>query len=206
MAERRLIRAQVLYGVGHYDDAAVLLYDVVEKHATTRSYPDALFFLADCLFKKGDNLLARDYFHKVIDTLGESSPHYGEALGRQLPPRRGGGGARGRPRRPHQSPPRHPGPPAPPRPPPGGQGARVGALRARQVRLLGRPLRRSAAVLRGDPADVVLRHAGALLHRRDPRPEGRPRSRGQGVPGRHARADEEQGRGEDRGAVAPRAG
>lgn len=82
MAERRLIRAQVLYGVGHYDDAAVLLYDVVEKHATTRSYPDALFFLADCLFKKGDNLLARDYFHKVIDTLGESSPHYGEALGR----------------------------------------------------------------------------------------------------------------------------
>lgn len=82
LAERRLIRAQVLYGVGHYDDAAVLLYDIVEKHQATRSYPDALFFLADSLYKKGDNLLARDYFHKVIDTLGESSPHYGEALGR----------------------------------------------------------------------------------------------------------------------------
>lgn len=82
VAERRLIRAQVLYAVGHYDDAAVLLYDIVERHQATRAYPDALFFLADSLFKKGDNLLARDYFHKVIDTLGERSSHYGEALGR----------------------------------------------------------------------------------------------------------------------------
>ena len=82
VAERRLIKAQVLYGVGSYDDAAILLYDVVERSKGTRSYPDALFYLADSLFKKGDNLLAREYFHKLIDELGERSPHYSKALER----------------------------------------------------------------------------------------------------------------------------
>jgi len=82
VAERRLIKAQVLYGVGSYDDAAILLYDVVERSKGTRSYPDALFYLADSLFKKGDNLLAREYFHRLIDELGGRAPPDGKALER----------------------------------------------------------------------------------------------------------------------------
>src|SRR5688500_12567374 len=59
--ERRLIQAQVAYGVGRFADAALLLYDIVEKYPSSRSYPEALFYLADSLFGKGDNQLARDY-------------------------------------------------------------------------------------------------------------------------------------------------
>src|SRR5262245_53181048 len=65
--ERHLVQAQVAYGVGRYSDAALLLYDIVEKYPESRSYPDALFYLADSLFQKGDNQLARGYFNRILD-------------------------------------------------------------------------------------------------------------------------------------------
>src|SRR5687768_1798638 len=73
--ERRLVQAQVAHGVGRHADAALLLYDIVEKYPSARSYPEALFFLADSLFLKGDNQLARGYFHRIVDQGGPNYPH-----------------------------------------------------------------------------------------------------------------------------------
>jgi tetratricopeptide (TPR) repeat protein len=83
LIERRIVQAQVAYGVGRYDDAALLLYDIVEKYPQNKSYPDALFYLADSLFQRGDNLVARAYFQKIVAGSAQT-PHYGEALERLL--------------------------------------------------------------------------------------------------------------------------
>ncbi len=80
--ERRLIQAQVAYGVGRHADAALLLHDIVERYPRSRSYPEALFYLADALFQKGDNQLARGYFHRIVDDGGPTAAHYQEALER----------------------------------------------------------------------------------------------------------------------------
>ena len=83
LIERRLVQAQVAYGVGRYADAALLLYDIVEKHPQNRSYPDAIFFLADSLFQKGDNLSARRYFQKIAGSSPQTL-HYQQALERLI--------------------------------------------------------------------------------------------------------------------------
>jgi tetratricopeptide (TPR) repeat protein len=83
-AERRLVEAQVAYGLGNYADATILLYGVVESYPQSRAYPEALFYLADSLFQKGDNLTARDYFHKILSERGERDPRYQEALERLI--------------------------------------------------------------------------------------------------------------------------
>ena len=81
LIERRIVQAQVAYGVGRYADAALGLYDIVEKYPQHRSYPDAIFFLADSLFQKGDNSSARDYFQKIAAG-SPQTPHYQQALER----------------------------------------------------------------------------------------------------------------------------
>jgi len=83
LIERRIVQAQVAYGVGRYADAALLLYDIVEKYPQVRSYPDAIFFLADSLFQKGDNLSAKRYFQKIAAG-SPQAPHYEQALERLL--------------------------------------------------------------------------------------------------------------------------
>jgi tetratricopeptide (TPR) repeat protein len=83
LIERHLVQAQVAYGTGRYGDAALLLYDIVERFPGSRSYGEARFYLADSLFMKGDNVTARDYFVKIIAG-GAAAPHYQEALERLL--------------------------------------------------------------------------------------------------------------------------
>jgi tetratricopeptide (TPR) repeat protein len=82
VAERRLVEGQVAHGVKRYEDASILLYDVVERFPKTRAYRVALFYLADSLFQKGDNLTAREFFHRVIDEYGETHPNYQTTLER----------------------------------------------------------------------------------------------------------------------------
>src|SRR6266567_5173292 len=84
LIERRLVQAQVAYGVGRYGDAALLLYDIVERFPNSRSYGEAIFYLADALFQKGDNVTARSYFVKIVEQGGAGAPHYQEALERLL--------------------------------------------------------------------------------------------------------------------------
>jgi tetratricopeptide (TPR) repeat protein len=84
IARRRLVEAQVAYGMGSYADASILLYDVVERFPQSPSWKEAVFYLADSLFMKGDNLTARDYFRKVVLEFGEGDPNYPKALERLL--------------------------------------------------------------------------------------------------------------------------
>ncbi len=82
-AEKRLIQAQVDLGVGHFDEASVLLYDVVDKYPQSRAFPDAVFYLAEALYQRGDNYSSRDYFEKYVD-LGSTGAHEVDALERLI--------------------------------------------------------------------------------------------------------------------------
>ena len=80
IAEHRLVDAQVLYGMGDYGRAAIILLDYVSKYPKSRGYPEALFFLADSLYRKRDFLSARRYFRTVVDRV--KGPYYQDALQR----------------------------------------------------------------------------------------------------------------------------
>jgi TolA-binding protein len=67
LAEHRLVDAQVLYNLRDYGRAAILLFDYISKYKNTRGFTEALFFLADSLYKKRDHLSSRRYFEKVAD-------------------------------------------------------------------------------------------------------------------------------------------
>ncbi len=82
--ERALVQAEVAYGVGNYADASIILFDIVENHAKSSSYREAVFYLADSLFMKGDYLTARENFRHVVFDFGENDSHYGRALERLL--------------------------------------------------------------------------------------------------------------------------
>lgn len=80
-SQRRLISAQVAFGVGDYDDAAIMLYDIVDQGASNRSYEEALYYLAESLFQKKDYMGSRTYFAKLVD-FGPSGDFYQQALER----------------------------------------------------------------------------------------------------------------------------
>jgi TolA-binding protein len=61
----RLVDAQVAYALGDYDTAALMLFDLVGNNPATASGPDgeqAVFYLADSLYEKGDRGAAHGYF------------------------------------------------------------------------------------------------------------------------------------------------
>jgi len=84
LADRRLIDAQVNFGVGNYDDAAVMLYDFVEKYPQHRSWDEALYYLAESLFQKGDYVASRSYFVRLVNELGNGSKFYQQSLERLI--------------------------------------------------------------------------------------------------------------------------
>jgi|GEM_PF-609675 len=84
LATRRLIDAQVAFGVGNYDDAAVMLYDYVEQFPTSKSFDEALYYLAEALFQKGDNVASRTYFTKLVTDVGATSKFYQQSLERLI--------------------------------------------------------------------------------------------------------------------------
>jgi len=83
-ASRRLVDAQVAFGIGDYDDAAVMLYDFVAKYPNNRSYDEALYYLAESLFRKRDLLASRTYFIRLIKELGSRSKFYQQGLERLI--------------------------------------------------------------------------------------------------------------------------
>jgi len=82
ISERRLIAAQVAFGIGNYDDAAILLYDLVEKGPGSRSYDESVYYLAESLFQKRDYIGAQNYFTKLVDDIGSRSKFYQRSLER----------------------------------------------------------------------------------------------------------------------------
>lgn len=83
-AERRLIDGQVAFGVGNYDDAAVMLYDYVEKYPNSPSHDEAVYYLAESLFQKRDFLASRSYFTRLVTDIGPSSKFYQQGLERLI--------------------------------------------------------------------------------------------------------------------------
>jgi tetratricopeptide (TPR) repeat protein len=65
-AERRALDGEVLYRLKQYEEAAIILLDVVEKYPNSPAYPGALFILADALYQKQDFLSAKRYFAKIV--------------------------------------------------------------------------------------------------------------------------------------------
>jgi tetratricopeptide (TPR) repeat protein len=77
--QRRLVDAQVAFGLGDYDQAALILFDLVGK----TSGPDketATYFLGESLYRKGDRGAARGYFQDVVTNGSASSRYYQPAL------------------------------------------------------------------------------------------------------------------------------
>ena len=64
--ERRALDGEVLYRLKQYEEAAIILLDVVEKYPNSPAYPGALFILADSLYQKQDFLSAKRYFAKIV--------------------------------------------------------------------------------------------------------------------------------------------
>lgn len=81
---RRLIDAQVSFGVGDFDSAALLLYDYVAQKPRAREYDTALYYLGEALFQKGDRLGARKSFAQLTNELGQGSKYYQQALERLI--------------------------------------------------------------------------------------------------------------------------
>jgi TolA-binding protein len=79
---RRTIDAEVNFGVGDYDDAAIVLYDVVEKYPNHPVYDEALYYLAESLFMKGDYVASRNFFVKLVKERGTQSKFYQQGLER----------------------------------------------------------------------------------------------------------------------------
>lgn len=82
VATRRTIDAEVNFGVGNYDDAAIVLYDVVEKYPQHPVYDEALYYLAESLFMKGDFVASRNFFVKLVKERGTQSKFYQQGLER----------------------------------------------------------------------------------------------------------------------------
>ena len=80
---RRLIDAQVAFGVGNYDNAALLLYDYVAQATRGRDYDTALYYLGESLFQKKDRVASRTYFTQLVKEL-PSSKYYQQSLERLI--------------------------------------------------------------------------------------------------------------------------
>ena len=82
--QRRLIDAQVAFSVGRYEEAALMLYDVVAAGKRGRDYDTALYYLAESLFQKGDKVAARTYYTQLVADVGSSSRFYQQSLERLI--------------------------------------------------------------------------------------------------------------------------
>ena len=79
LAEHRLVDAQVLYNLKDYSRAAILLLDYVNRYRSQPGYGDALYYLADALYRKRDFMSAKRYFKMIVSKRGA---HYQESLQR----------------------------------------------------------------------------------------------------------------------------
>lgn len=66
----RLTDAEIMYLLGDYGRAAVVLMDLVGRPSNQSKslYDKAMFYLAESLYQIGNNLSARDYFIRLIET------------------------------------------------------------------------------------------------------------------------------------------
>jgi tetratricopeptide (TPR) repeat protein len=76
--KRRLVDAQVAYGLGDYSGASLALFELASKPGPDRE--TASFYLAESLFQKGDRGAARTYYEQVVTATNISSKYYQPSL------------------------------------------------------------------------------------------------------------------------------
>lgn len=81
---RRLIDAQVAFGTGNYDNAALLLYDYIAQPTRGLDYDTAVYYLAESLFQKNDRVASRTYFAQLVKEIGPRSKYYQQSLERLI--------------------------------------------------------------------------------------------------------------------------
>lgn len=84
--EERLTDGELFYRLQDYVRASIIFTDIVDNYPEHRAYPDALFLLADSLFRAGDYLGSRTRFRQLLDRAGEPAfgPFVQRALGRLI--------------------------------------------------------------------------------------------------------------------------
>ncbi len=75
-AEDRLADGENFYRLKDYQRAAILFMDILESYPDHPTYPDALYYFADCLFLSRDYYGARSWFEKFLseDAKTRNSP------------------------------------------------------------------------------------------------------------------------------------
>ncbi|MEM9191739.1 MAG: tetratricopeptide repeat protein [Myxococcota bacterium] len=84
--EERLTDGELFYRLQDYVRASIIFTDIVDNFTQHRAYPDALFLLADSLYRAGDYLGARTRFRMLLDRAAEPAfrPFIQRALGRLI--------------------------------------------------------------------------------------------------------------------------
>lgn len=84
--EERLTDGELFYRLQDYVRASIIFTDIVDNHPQHAAYSDALFLLADSLFRAGDYLGARTRFREVIARSSDPRfrPFIQRALGRLI--------------------------------------------------------------------------------------------------------------------------
>jgi tetratricopeptide (TPR) repeat protein len=80
LADRRVLDAQVLFGLKNFQEAATILLDVIEKWPNSRAYDDALFLLGESLFQARDFYSSRHYFDLFVQKNAEAAGAGGKPL------------------------------------------------------------------------------------------------------------------------------
>jgi tetratricopeptide (TPR) repeat protein len=84
--EERLTDGELFFRLQDYVRASVIFTDIVDNYPQHRAFPDALFLLAESLFKAGDYLGARGRYKTIIDRADKTAyaPYVQRALGRAI--------------------------------------------------------------------------------------------------------------------------
>ncbi len=84
--EERLTDGELFYRLRDYVRASIIFTDIVENYPQHAAFSDALFLLADSLFRAGDHLGARTRFREVISRSSDPRfrPFIQRALGRLI--------------------------------------------------------------------------------------------------------------------------
>src|SRR5262245_30081527 len=84
--EERLTDGELFFRLRDYVRASVIFTDIVDNYPQHTAYPDALFLLAESLFKANDFLGARARYRMIIDHADQAAyrPHVQRSLGRLI--------------------------------------------------------------------------------------------------------------------------
>lgn len=84
--EERLTDGELFFRLRDYVRASVILTDIVENYPAHNAFPDALFLLAESLFKANDYLGARARYRTIIERADDAKfrPYVQRALGRLI--------------------------------------------------------------------------------------------------------------------------